>query len=548
MQELMNNLGLTLQVTHPNPYKTVLENDFLEVSGKGLSAAQAEVDAQRKLIALLSTNVLFQDLYLGEDFEDAEVVHDPKEAWEEIEDSLPETFLTPELWSFYDPENELMPDEIFDTNLGEDERGIAALPFFKEGSDTAIFFPVNIIANIYLDAGLGSGKNSDEAYVDALCKVIKQYVQKRVISETLSLPKFSNAVVAEVEGIQTHLNQLKNEGFGLDFYDASLGGMYPVLALLVTHPSSRQIKLLFGSGLHFESALEDLMTTLLADKETGFTTPTFDEESIKDIANIKQHYQDSSGLISYEFFNTEESFEPMAWDGSYTFESVMQNLTEQGFEIYSRHNRYLGVDVCQMIIPKMSEVNEMRDLQWENNNEGAQYRETILDLHGLDEDDIEDLLEEIEDSEFDPFSNVAKLIGVIPDAGSVWKALTMGELKAMLHLAVGEYEEALTWHKWALEHSAFSDARKAYLACIIAFLEVILDDKKEMVAYLPNLVNLYGAEQVQVCNDLIQEKQKFYGLHESSLELEGFKTHKKAVALYSKILQMKVAYWEAIDA
>lgn len=541
MNLVFENLGLDLEIVALNKHHVRVQDRACPViyaQGRGITQESALEDAQKNLQALLSTNTLFQNVYLGEAFEDAEVVHDPKEVWESIEDTLPEQFLTPSLWAHFDPERELLPDEIFDTNAGDETRGICALPFIHEASDDEVLFPVNIIANIYERSGLGVGESSEDAKFNALLKVVKQYVQKRVLSESLSLPEIETWECDA--SLQDELSGLKTK-----VYDASLEGVYPVIAM--TFMNADGVKLVFGSASSFEMALQDAIVTFLTAKDKGFLIPTFDEERVSSQENIKTHYYNNTGYISYEFFKNSADFEYVPWSENVSYEELSKRVFDAGFDIYARCNHYLGSTACQVIVPNMSEVNPMVNLQWHNNNEGVQYRELILGLHDADEDDVEDFLEEIEDNEFDPYINMASFIGIIPDAGSVWEHLNMGELKAMLHLSVGEYEEALTWHLWALEQCSCSVERQHYFACIIVFLEVILDEQKEMVDYLPMLIEMYGATMVQVCNDLIQAKQKFYGLHNTSEALEVFQTHQKAIHIYKNLQALQLDFWENND-
>ena len=60
----------------------------------------------------------FADFYLGEDFSNRDFVHYPDERWFEVEDEkIPDGLLDDKLWSYYDPEQQITADHLFDNKL-----------------------------------------------------------------------------------------------------------------------------------------------------------------------------------------------------------------------------------------------------------------------------------------------------------------------------------------------------------------------------------------------------------------------------------------------
>lgn len=521
-------------------------------NGKGASQKSCLASALGEYFERLSCNYFFADYYLGEHFANADFVHYPNEKWFPIEDEMPEGLLDEKLWDYYDPDQELMPDEIFDTNSGAGERGICALPFKRQSDKAQIYFPVNLIGNIYVSNGMAAGNSVNEARVQALSEVYERYVKNKVISQGISLPDIPQSVLERFPHILESIESLKAHGFGLKISDASLGGIYPVISVTLINPKDGSVLASFGAHPCFEVALERTVTELLQgrglDQLDDFHAPSFNLEEVADLNNLEAHFINSTGLVSYEFFKTDTDYEFVDWNHDGNTEDEFTYLSsiahEQGFEIYIMDYEHLGVYACRMIVPGMSDIYDVSDLQWNNNNEGAQYREAILSLKNLDEDDLEDLLDELEAGDYQDLMKVAEFIGIAPDPGTTWAYLQMGELKAMLYLALGEYANAREWNNWCLLMNEDNEERTRYFRCMNAFLEVILDESRDMVAYLPSLILMYGAQNVQICNDVIQGKEKFHGLHSPGLSLEGFTLHNKLLAGYEKLHKAKQAYWE----
>ena len=62
----------------------------------------------------------------------------------------PADLLTPELQAFYNPQGSIPAAALVDMNSGNGGRGICAIPYVRERDGAEVFFPVNIISNLYV--------------------------------------------------------------------------------------------------------------------------------------------------------------------------------------------------------------------------------------------------------------------------------------------------------------------------------------------------------------------------------------------------------------
>ena len=125
-------------------------------NGKGTTKKSCLASALGEYFERLNSNYFFADLYLGQDFANAEFVHYPNERWfrpENGSDEIPGGLLDEKLREYYDPEKELVASKIFDTNSGAGERGVCACPYVRQRDGETIWFPVNIIGNCYVSIG-----------------------------------------------------------------------------------------------------------------------------------------------------------------------------------------------------------------------------------------------------------------------------------------------------------------------------------------------------------------------------------------------------------
>jgi ribosomal protein S12 methylthiotransferase accessory factor len=193
----------------------------------------------------------------------------------------------------------------------------------------------------------------------------------------------------------------------------------------------------------------------------------------------------------------------------------------------------LGVYACRILVPGLSEIYPVDDLEFENNSVANNFREAILNLSDLDDEECADLLETLNESSLADHRPVAGLIGLAADAGSFWSDLRLGELKTLLALAVGDEAATLEGCEWILNFDQVDPQRKAVYACIQNLIN--LADMGDSGPYLDTLALLYGAGPLAQAHALIMQEDRFMGLSAPGLALEGCEMHHKLLAAYDKI-------------
>lgn len=540
----------------PNVYSVHIRDidcGLMFTNGKGATRKACLASALGEYFERLSCNYFFADFYLGEKYSSDEFVHYPDERFFEVSDGkMPSQLMDESLWNYYDPERELKPGQLFDTNSGIGERGICALPYQRQRDQKDIWLPVSIIGNLYVSNGMSAGNTMFEARVQSLSEVFERYAKNKIIAEGICLPDVPQPVIDRFPKIKQAIEKLQDHGYFLKVADASLGGKFPVMSVTLINPKDGSVFASFGGHPCFEVALERTVTELLQgrglDQLDGFQPPSFDLDEVADSHNLETHFIDSSGLISYDFFKNKPDYEFVDWDHNSTteqeFEYCCKLIHDMGFDIYISDYQHLNVYACRIIVPGMSDIYPVDDLIWSNNNEGALFRKDILSLKSLDKNAWQDILERLEEGGYNDVQRVAEFIGVAPDAGSAWASLRIGELKAMLSLAMQDYHQAIEWNDWCLHMDQLNDERVRYYRCLQALLEIKLDESRSYLDYADNLNLMYGETNVRTGIDVIEGKEMFFGLHSPGLSLDGFETHKKLLQGYEKLKKAKLANWK----
>jgi len=559
MYEKLDAIGIEIdEVSTLNPVPFVYSQhirdkscDLMFTNGKGSSAKACLASALGEYFERLSCNYFFADYYLGEEIANTSFVHYPNEKWFtflEDDETMPQGLLSSDLWSYFDPENELTPSGIIDLNYGVGERGICALPFIQQSDAECIYFPVNIIANIFVSNGMAAGNTKNEAQVQALSEIYERYAKNKIISEGICLPRIPKEVMDRFPDIQTSIEKLEAYGYHLRVCDASLGGVYPVISVTLIHPKDGSVFASFGAHPCFEVALERTVTELLQgrslDSLDDFHAATFNAEEVADPHNLETHFINATGLLSYEFFKDISDYDFVDWNFSADTQDELTYLMDiahkEGFEVYIADYAHLGVYACRILVPGMSDIYPVDDLLWSNNNEGAYFREAVLSLKNLNKEEMHEVLENLEEGAYSDMTKVAEFIGVIADKNTPWESLQIGELKALLYLALGEHEEAQTWVRWCTHMAVLDEKRANIYRCLDAMLTIAIEEKNLNI-YKRSLSQMYTVECVTICQEILEKKLIFYGLHSPGLGLEGFEKHLTLLASYKKVQKAKIA-------
>lgn len=527
-------------------------------NGKGASRKAALASALGEYFERLSTNYFFADFYLGQGISHGDFVHYPTEKWFPIEDEAmpPMEMMSEDLWHYFDPNDELTPELLVDMQSGNYDRGIVAMPYVRQSDNQTIYIPQSIIANLYVSNGMSAGNTKFEARVQGLSEVFERYVKNKIIREAISLPEIPQDVMARFPSIQASIAKLEEEGFPIYAFDASLGGKYPVICVVLLNPNNGTCFASFGAHPNFQVALERTVTELLQGRSLKdldvFAPPSFNNEEVAEHANLETHFIDSSGLISWDLFKKSADFEFADWDFSGTTQAEYDNLMtifrEEEKEVYIMDYQHLDVYACRIIVPGMSDIYPADDLIYANNNAGMDWREILLDLPNFhhDEETYAELLAELDAQDIDDATRIREFIGIVAPKNSGWTTLRVGELKSMLHLALKEWEQALDWANWTLNmnSSVFSAQRARYYRALINVLELHLDENREPAQYRAVFEKMYGVEAVNAAWAAVAENgNPFYDLPASDETLENFAEHQALLKAYEKLQKAKRDYF-----
>lgn len=518
-------------------------------NGKGATKESALASALGEFIERLSCNHFYNDQFWGEDIANAAFVHYPDERWFKpgARDKLPAEILDEYCLRIYNPDGELRGSHLYDTNSGNVKRGICALPFVRQSDGKVVYFPSNLIDNLFLSNGMSAGNTLAEAQVQCLSEILERAVKREIIEGEIALPDVPPEVLAKYPGIVAGIRGLEEQGFPVLVKDASLGGKYPVMCVTLMNPRTGGVFASFGAHPSFEVALERSLTELLQGRSfeglNDLPRPTFESNAVTEPNNFVEHFIDSSGVVSWRFFSARADFAFVEWDfsgggGKSNAEeaaALFGILKDLGKEVYMAVYQDLSATACRILVPGYSEVYPVEDLIWDNTNKALQFRADILNLHRLDDAGLEALLERLEDSELDDYTDIITLIGIEFDENTDWGQLTILELKLLINLALQRFDAAHELVGAFLQYNENTVERGLFYQALNVVIEVLLDDEMELDDYLPNFRRMFGNERMDAVIGSVDGSVRFYGLTPTSMKLEGLDRHQRLIDSYKKL-------------
>ena len=557
MSAILAGLGMKIEIASwrnivPNVWSLHIrdaQSPMCFTNGKGSTKESALASALGEFIERLNCNFFYNDQFWGQDIAQAEFVHYPDEKWFKpgLDGALPTVILDEYTLDIYNPDEELLGTHLYDTNSGNTERGVCSLPFVRQSDGETVYFPSNLIENLYLSNGMSAGNTLVEAQVQCLSEIFERAVKREILEGEMTLPDVPQEILAKYPQIVAGIQGLEEQGFPVLVKDASLGGKYPVMCVTLMNPRTGGVFASFGAHPSLEVALERSLTELLQGRSfeglNDLPKPTFSSNAVTEPNNFVEHFIDSSGLVSWRFFSAQADHEFVEWDFSGQGENSNADeakalfgiLEEMGKEVYMAVYQHLGATACRILVPGYSEIYLVEDLIWDNTNKALFFREDILNLHRLDESRLETLLERLEECDSDDYTEIKTLIGIEFDDNTVWGQLTILELKLQIYLALQQFEEAQDLVGAFLQYNTNTVERGLFYQCLNVVLEVELDDEMDLSDYEANFRRMFGDERMNAVIGSMDGSIRFYGLTPTSMKLEGLDRHLRLIESYKKL-------------
>lgn len=529
----------------------------LFTNGKGASKKAALASALGEFVERLASQYFFGDFHWHREQTTLDGreqgVHDPYERWFTIERPgvRPDGLLDDALWRHYlADEYRITTADLVDFNSAVTD-AVCALPYTRIRDGETVYFPANVIGNLYVSNGLTAGNSIFEARTQGLSELFERFVKNRVIAEGIALPRIPDAVVAEYPTIATAIAALRHHGFGLRLLDASLGGNYPVICVTLIDPTSGGVFASFGAHPTFEVAFERTVTELLQgralDDLHAFHPPTTDHELVSDPQNLELHFIDSSGWLSWDFFRDTPDYPFVHWDftaenNEAGFQRLCDIVHAEGYDVYVADYPHIGLYACRVLIPGLSEIYPIDELYERNNNVGLSLIHYVERLDKLTTTESAQLHEAMDETDMDWLMPMTDVIGLAVGADHPWASLRFGELRALAFFASGpnvDDDECEALLDWLATVPPLPDDRKIIYRAALTQHQLKGAAKAPLDNYRHTLAAMYPSQTLASAEALLQGKAGFLNLTGLGAHFEQSAVHRSLQSAFERAYAAK---------
>ncbi|MDR2572377.1 MAG: YcaO-like family protein [Oscillospiraceae bacterium] len=259
--------------------------------------------------------------------------------------------------------------------------------------------------------GMCAGNSLYEALCHGICEIMERYVSKQILYHQLMLPEIPIEEIQEQKIINI-IKILKEAGLSVVIKDCTLGGVYPVVGVLLFNNNKTRYQFRLGSESVFSIALERCLTEVLQ----GHNVESFKRDSMLPVEyqfcnnekslreNLSKTSKNGMGQFPVSIFlhvkpnmMYSRAFLSESKNNKQNYEHLISQLKLHNFQLYIRNLSFLNFPSYKIFIPGMSEIfiNDTNKIERRiKTNLIANY---LLNIQSCTKKELEFLLDELEE-------------------------------------------------------------------------------------------------------------------------------------------------------
>ena len=375
--------------------------------------------------------------------------------------------------------------------------------------------------------GMCAGNSSYEALCHGICEIMERYVSKEILFRQPTLPDISFEEVKDSKTIEL-INLLKKPGMDVIIKDCTLGGIYPVVGVLLLNKSKTRYQFRLGSEAVFSIALERCFTEIfqggniqefiskrMLPIEYNFTS---DDKHLKD--NLMKISRNGTGQFPISIFFSEKSdvvyrngFLMELESNEHGYEHLLKLLKQNRFKLFIRNLSFLGFPTYKIYIPGMSEVFLGDTNKIEKKIRINRASNLLLNIQNCNKEELIFLLEELDNYCINNSSNFYlesspyfKSMNLHLEKSNELEKIDLRVIVALLSYIVGNDKTAAKYFVWYMKSLPERNYRNLnYYRCIMVFLQLVAE-KQEDWDIQEKLVDFFPEKIVKEVLDDFKER------------------------------------------
>ncbi len=332
-----------------------------------------------------------------------------------------------------------------------------ALPFMNLRNKRISHIPMKMISKMYMSNGMCAGNTCEEALVQGISEILERHVNKKVIREKIVPPSIPREYLDNLPRIAAMVDNIEASGnFEVILKDCSLNQGLPVVGIIFINKDDQTYFVKFGAHPVFEIAIERTLTELLQGQNIrrmmGVREFSYKNEAYRDQENLLGILVNGSGVYPTEFFGDHYSYEFKEFpdvrglSNKGMLDYFLKMLTANGYDVFIRDVSYLGFPSYHIIIPGLSEIEEIDDLN--ALREYAQYnriRKLIRKQAKLEPAEAREIIDFLKQLNYSGDASVMDFLNISAEGNRVpWYYASLDLFVVSLFCWLGDFENAYT--------------------------------------------------------------------------------------------------------
>ncbi|MCT4565978.1 MAG: YcaO-like family protein [Maledivibacter sp.] len=377
-----------------------------------------------------------------------------------------------------------------------------AIPYVNIRNDKLSYIPIKMASKMYMSNGMCAGNTYHEAIVQGISEILERHVNKEIILKKITPPTIPIEYINKYPGIVEMIDRIKLGGnYDVVIKDCSLNQGYPVVGVIFINKDTQSYFIKFGSHPIFEIAVERTLTELLQGQNIknmmGLRDFSYKPNIADEQDNLLNILVNGSGIypsqlfshnFSYEFKEFEDVNELSNKEMLYYLINFVEN---RGYDIFLRNVSYLGFPSFHIIIPGLSEIEEIDNIKAiEKYCDYNRIKGYIRNLEYLSEESINEIFDYFQDQNYSRDASIAQFLNINTKNILPWYYTKIDLFLGSLHYHRGNFNKAYEVFDSFINHLKFrSNSNKfelTFYRCIRDYIGTLIDglDKGEGIASL----------------------------------------------------------------
>lgn len=360
--------------------RVTIEGTNIGANGKGINREYARASGYAELIERIQNDILLTDCIIEEEaripfaLDPDEMIKSGEEIIRENNSFIQNYFKCVGLKDGKFEQKVKHLQDIFkiDYIMRKKNNSYLTTPFYSFKYKKISYIPSFAYRSCYGSNGMAAGNTREEAIIQGISEIIERYIQYLVFRKNISFPDIPMYYIDRYPYIKDMYLKLKDiKDYKFILKDCSLGGKYPVAALIGIEKNTGRYGVKFGCHPDFGIAMERTFTEATQGRKiTEYTTCCmldFFNENVYTEENMANTCKVGNGVYPYQFFDEPSLYQftemPDVSEQSNKkiLRHMIQRLLKDQYDVLIRDVSSMGFPSFHIIIPGMSEIKECSD-------------------------------------------------------------------------------------------------------------------------------------------------------------------------------------------